>query len=224
MGARQKLSHPRIIEAAAAVADRAGLEGVSMRSVGKELGVEAMSLYHHIANKQQLLSDLTSWVVSQLDAIDPNAEWRSALTQRAQTILEVFRAHPWALQLVQRRRALETAQLSHVDSALGTLFAHDFGAEMAAHALSIVDSYAYGFIVSEQSIPESTAQNADSASGAVRLTHLGRLLQELQDYSYADEFAYGLDLILTGLQSRLEIAATPKPREDYWTYAQPLFL
>ncbi|WP_425308937.1 TetR/AcrR family transcriptional regulator [Ammonicoccus fulvus] len=207
MAARTPLSRPRIIEAAAAVADRSGVEGVSMRTVAKELGVEAMSLYHHLAGKEQLLDDLANWVFEQIEDPDPGEGWRPALSARAHCARAVLGAHPWALRLVDARRAALPAQLRHHDATLGCLFVNGFSVELATHAVSVTDSYVYGFVLTEKNLPfqpgESTEHMVDDMELPLEdYPNLARMLGELvvgRDYRYASEFDFGLDVILDGL-------------------------
>ena len=105
MPPRPALTHERIIDAAVRVADRGGVVGVSMRNVGKELGVEAMSLYHHIDGKDALLDALTDWVFSRIELPDPQQPWRSAMTDRAASARRTLSQHPWALGLIESRRS-----------------------------------------------------------------------------------------------------------------------
>src|SRR3954471_24144927 len=103
MTPRPPLSRDRIIAAAAAVADRAGAVAVSMRSVAKVLGVEAMSLYHHVPSKEALLDDLVEWVFERIQLPEVGDTWREALTRRARSVRSVLTAHPWALGMMVRQ-------------------------------------------------------------------------------------------------------------------------
>lgn len=211
MGPRGTLSRTRVIDAAARVADRDGLAGVSMRTVGRELGVEAMSLYHHVANKDDLLDALADWAMARITLPPMTDPWRPAMQQRAESARAVFSAHPWALGLVESRRAPGPALLRHHNTVLGCLRNGGFSVALAAHAFSVLDSYVYGFVLTEQSLPFEAGEAAEDfvdtmALPADEYPHLAEMMMELvigRGYDYADEFEVGLDLILDGLAQRL---------------------
>lgn len=213
-GPRIPLTPERILEAAVAVADRSGLGAVSMRNVGKELGVEAMSLYHHIANKEALLDALVDWVFAGIDLPGPGEPWRPAMRRRAASARDRLAAHPWAVGLIESRRTPGPALLRHHDAVLGSLRAGGFGVADAAHAFSVIDAYVYGFVVTEVNLPfdsqegvedVATGMMADLAEGAY--PHLTELIVEhalRPGYDYREEFAFGLDLVLDGLARLVE--------------------
>ncbi len=113
MARRQVLSVGAIVEAAVRVADRGGLAQVSMRNVGRQLGVEAMSLYHHLSGKEALLDALADWAFACIELPEPAQPWRAAMTARAGSARRVLVAHPWALGLLESRRAPGPALLRH---------------------------------------------------------------------------------------------------------------
>ncbi|MEU0159771.1 TetR/AcrR family transcriptional regulator [Streptomyces sp. NPDC006261] len=213
MPRRPALSHERIIEAAVEVADRGGLDQVSMRNVGKELGVEAMSLYHHIAGKDALLDDLANWVFTGIELPGPRQPWRQAMTDRAASARAALSQHSWALGLIESRRAPGPALLRHHDAVLGCLRRNGFSITLAAHAFSAIDAYVYGFVLTELNLPFDTGAGADELADEIQgqlppgaYPHLVELITEhvvQRDYSYAAEFEYGLGLILDSLESRL---------------------
>ena len=149
MTARTPLSRERIAAAAAAVADGAGVAAVSMRSVAKELGVEAMSLYHHVPSKDALLDDLVNWVFERIEVPAVGDTWRNALTMRARSARSVLTAHPWALGMLESRPNPGPALLRHHDRLLGALMTDGFSAVLATHAFSAVDAYVFGFALAE---------------------------------------------------------------------------
>ncbi|MGN8244260.1 TetR/AcrR family transcriptional regulator [Cellulomonas soli] len=209
---RLPLSRDRIVEAAVAVADRGGLPAVTMRSVGKELGVEAMSLYHHVAGKETLLDALADHVFAQIELPDPADPWRTAMTRRAASTRAALTRHPWALGMLESRLAPGPAVLRHHDAVLGALCGAGFPMPLAAHAFSVLDAYVYGFVLTEVNLPFTPGDGAeetfatDVAPPEGDYPHLARFLGELvvgKDYAFADEFDYGLDLILDGLAHRL---------------------
>ncbi len=145
MNERPALSRIGIIEAAVRVADRGGLTAVSMRNVGKELGVEAMSLYHHIANKAELLDGLADWIFAGIVLPGPGEPWRQAMFHRATSARNVLARHPWALTLIESRRSPGPSLLRHHDAVLGCLRRGGFSVAAAASANSLLDSYVFGF-------------------------------------------------------------------------------
>jgi AcrR family transcriptional regulator len=208
---REPLSRERIVDAAAAVADARGLAGVSMRSVGNRLGVEAMSLYHHIAGKEQLLDELADWVFGRIQLPAPQTGWRDGMRDRAHSARAVLSTHPWGLTLVESRRAAGPAVLEHHDAVLGLLRRDGFSVVLAARAFSVIDAYVYGFVLTEQRLPfEEGERVEDYVAGitlpAERFPYLVEMVNEMivgQDYSYGNEFEHGLELILDGLAGRL---------------------
>ncbi|RHW27537.1 TetR/AcrR family transcriptional regulator [Nocardioides immobilis] len=219
MPARQPLNPARIITAAAAVADRSGLAAVSMRSVGKELGVEAMSLYHHIPGKEALLDGLADWVFAQVELPGPDDPWREAMASRAGSARAVLARHSWALGMIESRSAAGPQLLRHHDTVLGTLLAAGFPMALAVHAFSVIDAYVYGFVLTEVNLPFEPTDGAAEAFAAEmapppdEYPHLSRMLTELvlgREYVFADEFGYGLELILDGLERRLH-GGSPSP-------------
>ena len=217
MTARTPLSRERIAAAAATVADRAGVAAVSMRSVAKELGVEAMSLYHHVPSKEALLDDLVNWVFERIELAEVGDTWREALTKRARSARSVLTAHPWALGTMESRPNPGPALLQHHDRLLGALMTDGFSAVLATHAFSAVDAYVFGFALTEASLPFEPGDGAEEAfaikvaAPAELYPYIARSRAELfgdRTFSFADEFDYGLDLLLESLERRVADAST----------------
>jgi AcrR family transcriptional regulator len=181
-----------------------------MRKLAYELGVEAMSLYHHVANKNAILDGIVDVVFSEIDLPSGEADWKTAMRQRAISAREALLRHPWATGLMESRRTPGPANIRHHDAVLGVLRNAGFPVELAAHAYSLLDSYIYGFALQEVSLPFDTAeetaelaQTIMAAFPADAYPHLAELTIEhvLQPgYDYANEFEFGLDLILDGLE------------------------
>lgn len=211
MSVRIPLTRERVVDAAAAVADARGLAGVSMRNVGRQLGVEAMSLYHHVAGKEQLLDELADWVFTRIHLAAPGADWRTEMRTRACSARHVLGEHPWGLALVESRRTPGPASLAHHDAVLGCLRAAGFDVRQAAHAFSVLDAYVYGFVLTEQRLPFTPDERVEDFTDALALPaeqypHLVELVAEVvvgRDYAYADEFEHGLELVLDGIAARL---------------------
>ena len=206
---RAPLTRERVLAAAIDLADRDGIASLSMRKLAQELGVEAMSLYHHVANKDDLLDGIVDVVFGEIELPAGEAGWEAAMRRRSVSAREALRRHPWAIGLMESRRSPGPANIRHHDAVLGVLRDAGFPVELAAHAYSLLDSYIYGFALQEASLPfhtpEETAEVAQeiwSAFPADQYPHLAEIATEhvLQPgYDYGNEFLYGLDLILDGL-------------------------
>jgi AcrR family transcriptional regulator len=210
---RAPLTRQRVLRAAVALADRGGVAALSMRKLAQQLGVEAMSLYHHVANKDDILDGIVDVVFGEIELPTGEAGWEAAMRRRAVSTREALRRHPWATGLMESRRTPGPANIRHHDAVLGVLRNAGFPVELAAHAYSLLDSYIYGFALQEASLPfhtpEETAEVAQeimSEFPADEYPHLAEIATEhvLQPgYDYGDEFRYGLDLILDGLAGAL---------------------
>lgn len=216
-GNRRSLSRDRVLEAAVAIADRDGLPALTMRRLGEVLGVEAMSLYNHIANKEQLLDGMVDAVFSEIQVPSADGDWKSAMRARAVSAREALLRHRWAIGLMESRAAPGPATLRHHDRVLGCLRSAGFSVPLAAHAFSLMDSYIYGFLLEESSLPfqtpEETADLAEAILGglpASEYPYMRELTAEQvlkPGYHYGDEFEFGIDLILDGLDRELSRAA-----------------
>lgn len=210
MRERQALNPARIVDAAAAVADRSGIQAVSMRSVGRELGVEAMSLYHHVTGKEALLDALTDWVFARIELPDADTPWRESISAHMGSARQVLTAHPWSLTLVDTRTAPGPAVLRRQDALIGHLRRSGFSVRLAAHTISVLDAYVYGFALTERNLPFDPAAGADDYAEEIAVAwedhpHLAELVGELtraRDYTFAGEFEVGLDMILDELERR----------------------
>ena len=212
MPGKLRLSHERIIDAAARVADEGGLGAVSMRSVGSELGVEAMSLYHYVASKEALLDALSEWVFSKITIPASGAPWREALWQRAHSAREVLSAHPWGLGMMESRPTPGLSQLRHYDAMMGHLAAAGFSARLATTAFASVDAFVFGFVLTESTLPLDGTPGAErklaesTGPNESEFPHLSAMLTELfssGSYSFGDEFSAGLTILLEGIEQRL---------------------
>ena len=214
---RSPLGRERVLLAAVAFADEHGIASLSMRRLGDVLGVEAMSLYNHVANKDELLDGMVDLVFSEIDLPVGGADWKTAMRERAQSARQALRRHPWAIALMSTRTSPGPATLRHHDAVIGTLRAAGFSVALTAHAFSALDGYIYGFALQEATLPsgdteEETAEVAQMMMAQVpadEYPHLTEFTVEhiLQPgYDYGDEFGFGLDLILDGLEKTREAA------------------
>src|SRR6202521_501255 len=207
--ARKPLSKERVLRAALALAGAGGIESLSMRKLGEELGVEAMSLYNHVANKDDILDGIVDLVFAEIALPAEQAGWKTAMRTRAISAHEALLRHPWAPSLMQSRTKPGAATMRHHDSVLGSLRNAGFALVMAAHAISGIDGYIYGFALQQINLPlQSREQVAEVGENILRqlsgeYPHLAEMITEhamKPGYDYAQEFEFGLDLILDGLE------------------------
>ncbi|MEV7541554.1 TetR/AcrR family transcriptional regulator C-terminal domain-containing protein [Streptomyces sp. NPDC089915] len=206
---REPLTRQRVLHAAVGLADAGGLATLSMRKLGEAIGVEAMSLYNHVANKDDLLDGMVDLVFGEIELPVPGDEWRQAMRRRAIGMRLALARHPWAIGLMESRSTPGPATLRHHDAVLGCLREGGFSLALTAHAVSVLDSYIYGFALQEKSLPfgspEETAGLAESIMGGFGddeypyLTEIATAHVMRPGYSFGDEFEYGLDLVLDGL-------------------------
>jgi AcrR family transcriptional regulator len=207
---RAPLNRDQVLQAAIAFADEGGVGALSMRKLGQVLGVEAMSLYNHVAGKGDLLDGMIDVVFSEIGLPAADGGWKSAMRERAIAVRAALGRHHWAIGLMESRRSPGPATLRHHDAVLGCLRGAGLSVELTAHAYSLLDSYIYGFALQEASLPfgtpEETAQVAHEIAGqmpAGEYPHLAELAAAhiLQPgYEYGGEFEIGLDLILDALE------------------------
>jgi AcrR family transcriptional regulator len=209
---RSRLSRERVLHAAIANADAGGLEALTMRQLAEVLGVAPMALYRHVANKDDLVDAMVDVVFSEIGLPLAGAEWKTVMRQRAIRVRDALSRHRWAIGLMESRRNPGPANLRHHDAVIGRLRSAGFGVEMAAHAYSLLDSYIYGFALTKMNLPfNSSEEVAELAQGMLEpfpRTEYPNLVEFLAEhvlkpgYDYGDEFEYGVDLILDGLEKR----------------------
>jgi AcrR family transcriptional regulator len=207
------LTRERVLRAGLALADEHGLEWLSMRKLGQALGVEAMSLYHHVANKEDLVDGMIDLVFAEIELPAPDGDWKAAMRSRALSARGVLSRHRWANGLMESRTTPGAANLRHHDAVIGCLRNAGFPIALVAHAYSALDSYIYGFALQERALPFDTPEQTAELAQAImsrfpanEYPHLAALMSEhvLQPgYDYAEEFAFGLDLLLDGIERAL---------------------
>jgi len=205
---RLPLSRDRVLRAAIVLSDMGGIESLTMRKLGQELQVEAMSLYNHVVNKDDILDGIVDLVFGEITLPSNKVAWKIAMRQRAISTREALLRHPWATSLMQSRAKPGPATLRHHDSVIGSLREAGFTIEMAAHAISVMDGYIYGFALQQRSLPFHTsedvakiAENILRELPAAEYPHFAEMIVEhalKPGYDYGDEFEFGLDLILDG--------------------------
>jgi AcrR family transcriptional regulator len=207
---RPRLNRDLVLETAIRLADEVGLEKLSMRRLGEELGVEAMSLYNYVSNKADLLNGMIDALYGEIELPSHDDDWKTALRKRSVSVRAVLLRHSWANGLMDSATQAGPCTLRHHDRVLGTFRNGAFSLAMTAHAFSALDSYVYGYAKQEKALPFDSGEEA-AAMANVMLAQLPPseypYLHELMakhvlqpGYSYADEFTFGLDLVLDGLE------------------------
>ena len=210
---RPPVSRASVLAAAIELADAEGVEALTMRKLADRIGVEAMSIYYHLPNKDAILTGLVDIVFAEIDLPDKADGWRTAMHSRALSAREVLVRHSWAVGLMDSRRDPGHATLRHHDAVIGALRVGGFSIAGAAHAFSALDSYVYGFVLQQVSLPFSTPEELTEVAESIvhdmtadefpHLTEIAVGHAMLPGYSYANEFEIGLDLILDSLERRL---------------------
>lgn len=205
---RTPLSRERVIAAAVALADEKGQAGATMRAIAGQLGVEAMSLYNHVAGRDDILDGMVDAVFGEIDLPASTEDWETAMRDRAASARTALRRHPWAVGLLDSRTRPGPATLRHHDAVLGALRAAGFSVRMATHAFSLIDSYVYGFVLQELSLPFASPDEFDEVAGGIlqdlsadAYPHFAEVGEHVMrsGYDHADEFEFGLVLILGAL-------------------------
>jgi AcrR family transcriptional regulator len=211
---REPLTRGRVLRGALAVADEGGLPGLTIRSLAQRLGTKPMSLYHYVANKDEILDGLVDLVFAEIELPEPNGDWRGEMARRARSAREVLRRHPWSIGLLESRTSPGPATLRHHDATIGALRAGGFSISETAHAYAVLDAFVYGFAVQEASLPfegpDGAAEVAEpilALMGAGEYPHMVEFATKhaLQPgYDFGDEFDFGLQLVLDGLARMVE--------------------
>ena len=202
------LSRERIVVAAVALADAGGFESLSMRNIAEDLGAGTMALYRHVANKEDLLDDMVDVVFTEMYAPAIGGDWKQELRERGISARTALRRHPWAVGLMETRMHPGPASGTHHNATMGCLREGGFPFRDAVHAYNLLDAYTYGFALQEQTIPfETPEESADMAAVTVgeqggEYPYLAEVVVELgkRGYDYTEEFEFGLDFILDGLE------------------------
>jgi AcrR family transcriptional regulator len=209
-GKRRPLDRERVVRAAIELADADGIEALSMRLLGRRLGVEAMSLYNHVSNKDDLLGGMVDIVVGEIEIPLSSVSWKEAMRSRAISMRTVFLRHPWAVGLLEARRSPSPALMRYLESVFGALREGGFSITKARSAFFLLDSYAYGSSIQEKNLPSGSPAEASDATEHF----LSRLPPDAYPYladaaahimssglDFAAEFELGLDLLLDALEA-----------------------
>lgn len=221
---RVPLSRERVIDAAIRLADEGGIESLTMRRLAQALGVEAMSLYYYVASKDEIVNGIVDVVVSEFRLGLPGADWKGALRTTATSAYEVLLRHPWAASLVLSATGVSPARLRYMNSILGTLREAGFSADMTDHGYHALESHIMGFTLWEVGMDlgshEDLAVLATAFLEELPIDEFPYVAehvhQHLKERSPDDEgeFAFGLDLILDGLERILLRASLPRRAVD----------
>jgi AcrR family transcriptional regulator len=213
---RPSLSRERVLRGAVAIADAGGIGSLTIRSLAQELGVRPMSVYHHVAGKDEILDGIVDLVFAEIHLPEAGGDWRAQMRGRAASARQVLRRHPWAIGLMESRSTPGPATLRHHDAVLGVLRGAGFTVELTAHAYALLDSYIYGFALQEASLPFNAARQdtggtgdtGDMAAAMLQRFPPGEYphLEEMATgyvlrpgYDFGDEFEVGLGVILDAL-------------------------
>jgi AcrR family transcriptional regulator len=208
------LTREQVLEAAVRLADRDGLATLSMRALARELGVEAMSLYHHVANKEALLDLMVDLVFEEFHAPRAGHDWADEMRLRAISARTALLRHPWAIGLMDSRKNPGDPTLRHHDAVIGCLRSAGFSVALAAHAFALLDSHLYGHVLQEVALPfapdgSNIAEIAEALVSLLPAAEVPYLVEMAADhvqregYSFGNEMPWGLELLLEGLAARL---------------------
>ncbi|HET7477690.1 MAG TPA: TetR/AcrR family transcriptional regulator C-terminal domain-containing protein [Dermatophilaceae bacterium] len=202
-----------MLRSAMAIADSGGIAALTIRSLAQQLGVKPMSVYHYVANKDEILDGIIDIVFSEIELPSIGGDWRSQMRRRAHSARKVLGGHRWAIGLLESRPTPGPATLRHHDVVIGTLRAAGFSREMTAHAYALIDSYTYGFALQEANLPFQGRDTVSEAAEPImagftaeEYPHLSDMVTEYYlrpGYDFGGEFDLGLNLILDALDTSL---------------------
>jgi len=205
---RAPLTRDRVLRAALELADEGGTAALTMQRIGRRLGVEAMSLYRHVRNKDDILDGIVDLVFAEIELPVDRSNWRTVLRAQSISTRAALRRHPWAITLMESRMTPGPANLRTHEDTITVLLDAGCSAVMATHVYNLVDSYVYGFALQEVNFPFSNAEELAAMSEellanlqADEYPNSARVARELltSGFDYADEFEFGLDLILDAI-------------------------
>jgi AcrR family transcriptional regulator len=223
---RVRLDKDRVLRAAIQIADKSGLESLSMRKLAQKLGVEAMTLYYYMTKKDDILDGILDLVVSEIAVPTKGGDWKAALRESAISAHQVLVRHPWACGLMMSPARVRPARLRYMESLLGRLREAGFSANMTHHAYHALDSHILGFTMWEVGYTSGIRELPDAGATLRReltldeypslVEHMEEHVKESGRKGGEGEFEFGLDLILDGLERILAKApravAKARPR------------
>ena len=203
------LTEERVLDGALALADRVGIEALTIRRLADELGVKPMTIYHHLPSKQAIVDGMVERVFAEIDLPPEDLSWTQAVRVRCLSARGVLNRHPWAALLMESRSAPGPINLRHHEAMLACLRRGGLSWPMTAHAYAVLDSYIFGFAFEEATLPstdgEGLAEIAREMATAfdpqeypmLRAFTIEHVLQP--GYSFGVSFEFGLDLLIGGL-------------------------
>ena len=204
------LSKHTVVLEAIRLADREGVDGLSMRRLADALEAGAMSLYHYVANKDELLDAMTDVVFEEIELPSEETDWQSAMRRRAVSARQALARHPWAIGLMESRTSPGPANLRHHEAVIACLRKAGFSVLMATHANWLLDSYVYGFALQASSLPFDTADELADMAEDVYLPQLppdefpylneSAAALAAAGFDPTEQFTFGLDLVLAALE------------------------
>ena len=212
---RRPLTRDAILDAAIELADRDGLEAVTMRRLGQRVGVEAMSLYKHVADKDDVLAGIADRIAQEFVLPSRETDRRDSLRASYLEAYQVLLRHPWAAGLLESTPRPGPARLAYLEAVVGVLRDAGFSLPEVAHAFGALDSHLYGFTLQATSLPFDVAEAPETAAALAEalppdqfpnLIAMASMVAEADD-GYPLDVTFGLDLILDGLARRLASAS-----------------
>ncbi len=206
---KPRLSRERILDAAMGLADRDGIEALTIRALADALGTKPMTIYHHIDGKEALLDGMVDVVFSEIAKPPADLDWRDALRVRCRSAREVLGRHPWSVPLLESRHHPGPELLAHHESVLVTLDRAGMPLPLVAHAYAVLDSFVYGFAMQEANLAVQRGDEDAELAGEIAaafdpgaypmMTRFAMEHAMQPDFNFGDSFDYGLDLLLDGL-------------------------
>jgi len=211
---RPRLSRERVLSAAVKIADAGGLGSLTIRSLADALGAKPMSVYYHVANKDEILDGIVDIVFSEMEVPSIGGDWRAEMTRRAHSTRRVLRSHTWAIPLLESRTTPGPATLRHHEAVLGTLRAAGFSRPLTAHAYALLDAFVYGFAIQESSLPFDGPDTVGEVAGPImagmaageypHMVEMATSYYMRPEYDFGDEFEFGLTLVLDALAALVQ--------------------
>ncbi len=206
---RAPLTRERVLLAAVHLADAEGIGALTMRSLADALAVKPMAIYHHVASKEQILDGIVDLAFAEIVQPPIDAPWRAALVARAASVRDVLGRHPWAIGLMDSRRAPGPATLRHHDTVIALLRHAGFTHAAIAHAIAFLDAYVYGFALQEVSLPFDGPDDVPELAEAIlaqmpadeypNFVEFAREHVLQPGYDFGNEFDIGLGMVLDGI-------------------------
>ena len=206
----RKLTRERVIEGAVRLADRIGVDALTIRKIADEIDAKPMTIYHHVPNKEAIIDGMVDAVFAEIELPPTDTDWRTAMITRSRSMRATLAGHPWAAPLMENRTSPGPATLAHHDAVLGCLRGAGFSLERTAHAYAVIDAFLYGFALQEATLPATGGEEMVELAGSIAeqmppdlYPHLTEFTNDhvLQPgYDFGNSFDVGLALILDGIE------------------------